>query len=88
MDRYTLIVDSVNEPGRLDMYGFNENPFHPQGFGQFAGTYDRMGSYDHIGNVISFDDLPDQAQRYVSQIITTPLPDGYGMELPRGEKCS
>lgn len=83
VDRYTLVVPSVNEPGKLDMYGFNDNPFHPQGFGQSAGSYDKMGSYSHLGKLISYDDLPEQAQRFVRQEITTPLPDGYGLPLPK-----
>ena len=83
VDRYTLVVPSVNEPGKLDMYGFNASPYHPQGFGQFAGTYSRMGSYSHLGKLVSYYDLPEQAQRYVREILTPPLPDGYGREMPK-----
>jgi len=81
IDRYTLVVPSVNEPGKLDMYGFDENPYYPQGFGQFAGSCDKMPSYAHLGKLISYNDLPDQAQRYVKEVLTLPLPDGYGMSL-------
>ncbi len=83
VDRYTLVVPSINEPGKLDMYGFNSVPYHPQGFGQYAGSYDKMGSYSHLGKLVSFDDLPEQAQKYVSETLTTPLPDGYGVALPQ-----
>lgn len=83
VDRYTLVVPSVNEPGKLDMYGFNENPYYPTGFGQYAGSYHQMGSYSHLGKLIQFDDLPDQAQRFVREVLTTPLPEGYGIPLPK-----
>ena len=82
IDRYTLVVPSVNEPGKLDMYGFNDAPYHPQGFGQYAGSYDKMKSYSHLGKLISYNNLPEQAKKYVKEIITTPLPDGYGQSLP------
>jgi hypothetical protein len=83
IDRYTLVVPSVNEPGKLDMYGFNEAPYYPQGFGQYAGSYHKMGSYSHLGKLVSLQDLPEQAQRFVKETLTTPLPDGYGMEIPK-----
>ena len=82
-DRYTLVVPSVNEPGNLDMYGFNEDPYFPTGFGQFAGSYWPMGSYSHLGKLISLSDLPDQAQRYVRDILETSLPDGYGLDTTK-----
>jgi hypothetical protein len=38
VDRYTAIVSKSG-----DVYGFNSNPFHPLGFGQFCGNVtDRM----------------------------------------------
>jgi hypothetical protein len=82
-DRYTLVVPSIDEPGKLDMWGFDENPYHPQGFGQYAGSYHKMGSYSHLGKLVSISDLPDKAQRFVKETLTTPLPDGYGMTLPK-----
>lgn len=83
VDRYTLVVPSIDEPGKLDMYGFNEAPYYPQGFGQFSGTYGQMGSYSHLGKLVHLSDLPDQAQRFVKETLTVPLPEGYGMELPK-----
>lgn len=83
VDRYTLVVPSVNEPGKLDMYGFNDAPYHPQGFGQYAGAYPRTGSYSHLGKLVSLSDLPEQARRFVEETLTTPLPDGYGIPLPK-----
>ena len=83
IDRYTLVVPSTNTPGMLDMYGFNDAPYHPQGFGQYAGEYPKMGSYSHLGKLVSLDGLPEQAQRFVKETLTTPLPDGYGMPLSK-----
>lgn len=38
IDRYTGIIGKTG-----DVFGFNENPFHPCGFGQFCGNVtDRM----------------------------------------------
>jgi len=89
VDRYTLVVPSVNEPGKLDMYGFNEDPYSPSGFGQYAGSYNKMGSYSHLGKLVGLGDLSEQAQRYVRKTLTPPLPDGYGLAIPeylRGKK--
>ena len=83
VDRYTLVVPSVDEPGKLDMYGFNDAPYYPTGFGQYAGSYHRMGSYSHLGKLIQFDNLPDQAQRFVREVLTTSPPEGYGIPLPK-----
>ena len=51
------------------MWGFNEDPFYPLGFGQFAGEYETQRSYKHLGKLIPIESLPDQAQKYVRQII-------------------
>ena len=83
IDRYTLVVPSVNTPGMLDMYGFNDDPYHPQGFGQYAGEYRQMGSYSHLGKLVSLDSLPDEARRFVKDTLTEPLPDGYGISLSK-----
>ena len=83
IDRYTLVVPSVNTPGMLDMYGFNEAPYHPQGFGQYAGEYRQMGSYSHLGKLVSLESLPEQARKFVKETLTAPLPDGYGIPLSK-----
>ena len=51
------------------MWGFNENPFHPQGFGQFAGEYETQRSYKHLGKLIPIESLPEQARKFVEQNI-------------------
>lgn len=51
------------------MWGFNEDPFYPLGFGQFAGEYPTERSYKHLGKLVTIESLPEQAQKYVRQII-------------------
>ena len=63
-DRYTLI-NSENE-----IFGFNEDPFHPQGFGQFAGDWEG-GSTRHLGKKITAASLPVKARQYVKQMSET-----------------
>lgn len=83
IDRYSLFVPSVDEPGKEDWYSFSEYPYHPQGVGQYGGADYPMPSYRHMGKPISFGDLPEQARRFVQDTITIPLPDGYGIDLPK-----
>jgi len=66
-DRYTLVIPSLNTPRKNEYYGFNENPFHPQGIGQFAGEYDLLKNYDHLGKLIPIETLPEQARKFVEQ---------------------
>ena len=67
IDRYTLVMPSC-EVGMVDMWGFNETPYHPQGFGQYAGSYAPMRSYKHLGKLIAIESLPSQAQQFVKEI--------------------
>jgi hypothetical protein len=67
-DRYTLLIPSLNTPRKNEYFGFNENPFHPQGFGQFCGEYHYESSYKHLGKLIPIENLPEQARKYVEQI--------------------
>jgi len=67
IDRYTLVTPN-GEVGLVDMWGFNNAPYHPQGFGQYCGDYPTMRSYSHLGKLVSIDTLPDQAQRFVREI--------------------
>ena len=69
IDRYTLVIPSLNTPRKNEYYGFNENPFHPQGFGQFSGEYYLLKNYDHLGKIIPIETLPEQARKYVEQNI-------------------
>ena len=63
IDRYTLITPEG------DVFGFNENPYHPQGFCQYAGDFgNTLSSYRHLGKPIKLEDLPEQAQDYVTEM--------------------
>ncbi len=68
VDRYTLVVH-IPELGMLDMWGFNEAPFHPQGFGQYCGDYPVMRSYKHLGKLINISALSQDAQQFVKERI-------------------
>lgn len=52
-----------------EYFGFSENPFSPQGFGQYCGEYEVSRSYKHLGRKITLESLPDQAQKYVNYIL-------------------
>jgi hypothetical protein len=67
IDRYTLVMPG--EKGHVEMWGFNEHPFHPQGFGQYCGDYEVMRSYKHLGKIVDVTTLPKMARKYVYQII-------------------
>ena len=64
VDRYTLIMPDG------EAWGFNENPYHPQGFGQYAGNLSELKSFSHLGKPIGVLDLPTQAGRFVDEIAT------------------
>ncbi|MBE0471190.1 MAG: hypothetical protein IBX55_16980 [Methyloprofundus sp.] len=61
-DRYTII--DLSSPEGNDCYtalAASEDPFHPQGFGQWCSAM--LGS--HLGREISFDQLPAKVQTFV-----------------------
>lgn len=63
-DRFTVVY--LNEPEGLGLYGargMSENPFHPQGFGQYCTAAPGR----HLGKRIKFDQLPIDCQRLVAQ---------------------
>jgi len=64
-DRFTLI----NCWG--DVFGFDENPFNPLGFGQYSGNINQWKSKStkHLGNRISFDELTEEAKEFVKDRI-------------------
>lgn len=68
-DRYTITID---EPDLgWQMYGANENPFHPMGFGQFVGDggFPDTDENPEIGLPIDFESLPEATQRYINQLL-------------------
>ncbi len=65
VDRYTMIMPDG------EAWGFNENPYHPQGFGQYAGSLAGLHTFSHLGKPVkSVMDLPEQARRFVDEIAT------------------
>lgn len=65
IDRYTLITPDG------DVFGFNDAPYHPQGFGQFCGSFGNyLSSYRHLGKPIKLEALPEDAQRFVKERIS------------------
>lgn len=69
-DRYTCVfMDEPfsNIPGdeRKQALAFDENPFHPLGFGQHTSAMPGR----HLGKKISLDDLPEEARGFVLQNI-------------------
>jgi hypothetical protein len=69
-DRYTFVFPSLDVPRNNDYYGSSENPFHPQGFGQFCGEcpYPEHRNYRHLGKLIPPESLPEQARKWFEQI--------------------
>jgi hypothetical protein len=63
IDRYTLIAPDGS------LYGFNSEPYHPQGFGQYCGDW-HGGSTRHLGKRITIDQLSESAQKFVKERIS------------------
>jgi len=65
VDRYTMIMPDG------EAWGFNDNPYHPQGFGQYAGNLSELRTFSHLGKPVkSIMDLPEQARKFVDEIAT------------------
>lgn len=64
-DRYTAVYMGYPErqPGVYAARGMSENPFHPQGFGQFTSAMPGR----HLGKRIKFSQLPKDCQALVTQ---------------------
>jgi hypothetical protein len=64
-DRYTALDMSRGElrQGMYAAIGFNEAPFHPQGFGQHTSAMPGA----HLGRRIDLDVLSPDARRFVEQ---------------------
>lgn len=64
IDRYTLITKEGS------LYGFNDFPFQPWGFGQYCGKW-TGGSRRHLGKKILLPQLSEEAQKFINQRIGT-----------------
>jgi len=64
-DRYTAIFMDRPERGAgiYEALGFNDNPFHPLGFGQHTSAMPGR----HLGKRIALEALPDKARQFVTQ---------------------
>ena len=63
-DRYTAVyLDQPESPGLFSARGMSENPFHPQGFGQYCIA----APGKHLGKRIKFEELPKDCQKLVLQ---------------------
>ena len=61
-DRYTAVyMDQSEGRGLYAARGMSENPFHPQGFGQYCSAM----AGRHLGRRIPFEALPTDCQRAV-----------------------
>ena len=60
-DRYTVIIEGWHFGKSCEVLGLSDNCDSPQGFSQFGEGYDG----DHLGKIISFDDLPDNVQNHI-----------------------
>lgn len=72
-DRYTLsfhTYDESTDESEFFMYGASENPFHPQGFGQFVGdgSFPDTDENPEIGLPVDRADVPEAVQRLIAQI--------------------
>jgi hypothetical protein len=64
VDRYTLFDSKTRS-----MWGADECPFHPLGFGQYCGELQAESGTDHLGMELELEDLPEETKAYFSQII-------------------
>lgn len=73
-DRYTIIQKPCGT-----LYGANEDPFHPMGFGQYCGEVsgdvddyieDAIEKPEWLGEVVKYEDLPEGTQNYITQILS------------------
>lgn len=64
-DRYTVVYmdEPLEASGLFFSVGMSEDPFHPQGFGQYGPA--KPGRY--LGKRIEFEDLPEDCQKLVER---------------------
>lgn len=64
-DRYTFINKNY------ECYGFSDNPYHPQGFGQYCGEvvipYIKIGESNYLGERISMRKLNDDCKQFIKE---------------------
>lgn len=66
-DRYTVAFKGYRAEGHGIIYpylGSSDNPFHPQGFGQYGESKEFLTG-KHLGKRVRFDSLPADVQRFI-----------------------
>lgn len=65
LDRYTVLYKDCPEylPNSYGGRAMSDNPFHPQGFGQYIVAQ----AGNHLGKRIKFKDLPEDCKKLVLQ---------------------
>lgn len=78
-DRYTVVYTGryrSQTGGEFVYRGMSENPFHPQGIGQYGSSQNQidvnawgfapaMGRKNHLGRRVAFSQLPDDCRKLV-----------------------
>ena len=70
-DRYTACFKMSRTSYGHNYYpyvAFDENPFDPQGFGQYGDNPTPIDG-PHLGKRIGFEKLPEKAQKYIMEVI-------------------
>jgi len=71
VDRYTIAFKGYHIPGYGMIYPYlasDENPFHPQGFGQHCESRQFL-SGRHLGKRVRFEDVPGDVQVFILKSI-------------------
>jgi hypothetical protein len=69
LDRYTIFPPEASpyyhrhKDGRIEVIASSEDPYHPQGFGQWTSAMPGK----HLGKRISWEDLPEPVKRHARQ---------------------
>ena len=70
-DRYTIAFKAVRSCDGALWYPYlaaDDNPYHPQGFGQHGENREFLTG-QHLGKRVSFDTLPGPVQRFITRNI-------------------
>ena len=75
IDRYTIIFPDY------EMWGADENPYFPLGFGQYCGKFtcgrvNLRANTKHLGKPIKLEELSEKTQKFVREIWRGYVADG------------
>lgn len=64
VDRFTVVfLDRPERAGLFEALGMDEQPFHPQGFGQHCTATPG----EHLGEIANYFDLPADCQKMIQR---------------------